>query len=110
MGDFIIAEHTTSEYRLAGGEWGGILKLGSFVADGGAVLRPADGALPRGLLVALGAFRAEAHVAAGREDYVSRAGEADRALLAVVAAEEVVRAVDVLQAEGQAAPLQIHRF
>lgn len=84
--------------------------MGSFVADSGAVLGPADGALARGLLVALGALRAEAHVAAGRQDHVGRAGEADRALLAVVAAEEVVRAVDVLQAEGQAAPLQVHRF
>ena len=87
-----------------------ILKKASFVADGRAVLRPADGALPGGLLVALGALGAEAHVAAGREDDVGGAGEADGALLAVVAAEEVVRAVDVLQPEGQAAPLQVHRL
>ncbi len=95
-----------SNYCIANHMDSAIGKGRSVVADSGPELSPADGALLGGLLVGLGAVHAHAHVPAGGEDHVGGVGEAHCALLPTVALEQVVRPVDFLQVEGQAAPLR----
>jgi hypothetical protein len=77
----------------------------SLITDRGSKLRPADGALLRCFLIAFRAVETEAHMPAGGKENICRTGEADRALLPGIALEEVIRAVDILKVEGEAAPL-----
>lgn len=81
------------------------MRFGSFVTDHCLELSPADRAFFGDLLQFFGAILANNHVPTRRQDNIGWIGKTDSAVLSSVTLKKVVRSINILQIECEAAPL-----